>query len=56
MALIMNTTGDNKIKTVSFNLRSKFDKPINDAHSKTDLRLLSKDKAIPLMLVRMNFL
>ena len=52
----IETTGDNKIKTVSFNLRSKFDKPINDAHSKTDLRLLSKDKAIPLMLVRMNFL
>ena len=54
----LQTMGDNKIKTASFKINSKFANQlqVSSSDSNSDLNLISENLAIPLILLRINFL
>ena len=52
----IETLGDNKIKTVTFQSKSKFAKQMQGLFKHSDLILHSENHAIPLILMRINFL
>ena len=49
------TMGDNKIKTVTFRIKSKFANQMQGFFEGSDLSLNSENHAIPLILMRINF-
>ncbi len=52
----IQTLGDNKIKTVNFRINAKFNQNSNQGKEQSDLSLISDSEAIPLILMRINFL
>ena len=56
MSSQVETLGDNKIKTVTFTLNSTLQNQHQESTSKADVILFSEQQAIPLILMRINFL
>ena len=56
MTQALQTLGDNKIKTATFKMKSKFNNQLQGLSSSSDLSLISENEAIPLILMRINFL
>ena len=50
------TKGDNKIKTANFKINSGFKNQLRGSDHSSDLNLISENKAIPLILMRINLL